>query len=66
MASTGLLGSLIQTDELDGSNPMVDSFTLESLMERNNYIPASTPDSEEDAVDEDATAGGESSDGSGT
>ncbi|MEE2718947.1 MAG: hypothetical protein VX727_04110 [Planctomycetota bacterium] len=51
MASTGLLGSLIQMDELDGTNPMVDSFTLESLMERNNYVPASTPQSDEDATD---------------
>jgi len=53
MASSGLLGSLIQMDELDGTNPMVDSFTLESLMERNNYVPASTPQSDEDATDDD-------------
>ena len=52
MASSGLLGSLIQTDELDGTNPMADSFTLESLMKRNNYIPAATPQSDDDTSDD--------------
>ena len=54
MASSGLLGSLIQMDELDGTNPMVNSFTLESLMERNNYVPASAqgPDETEDGNDD--------------
>jgi len=57
MASNGLLGSIIQMDETDGENPMAEAFTLESLMERNNYIPASNPAQEDDAINDGASAG---------
>ncbi|MAB82429.1 MAG: hypothetical protein CMJ24_03195 [Phycisphaerae bacterium] len=54
MASSGLLGTIIQMDESDGSNPMTEAFTLDSLMERNNYIPASSPSDEDELIEEDS------------
>ena len=54
MASSGLLGTIIQMDESDGSNPMTEAFTLDSLMERNNYIPASGPSDEDELIEEDS------------
>ncbi|MDG2200267.1 MAG: hypothetical protein P8K80_03695 [Phycisphaerales bacterium] len=57
MASSGLLGTIIEMDETGGENPMTEAFTLESLMERNRYIPPSNPSDEDDALDDGASAG---------